>query len=601
MVVASVELIVFAIQAGVKLLQTGRKVYVEATIGGDVVVPLPPVFAGMNSPLAKARNHAESLRDGAPAAKQRFKALYQKALAASFDGDAALAADGQWRLVQAYLADIAEGLVPAVHRGAAELASVAVLEQWEQGRSPFPSAVQRVAGTLVEIAIDYFVNVPGSLSTDSKRGKALQQFLSGLDDVQFADARWDSLVISLFTAALDTLADNTELVTGDGDEQSLLRTIVAGVAQDVGAKLAANEIGDLDAEARLAHFGQVVLRSLLRNAGTAVVASPSILGLEDGAGQAMVQSVGSAFLGLLLGDDDDSLGAGLRRVASTGGLDQLIQAALRAVVEHPDLFRTGNSTADKWLRGILTDLYDRAGAGESFFDAELFAAIATSAVDHGLRELPALLKPGASGSAVLVDIARVVFDRLTETVGGKPRWQGLQLSRSDVAALFDGVFASLAAHTTWFHRKGQLRHALEAAASTIPFVIEVVGALGDGSLKALLRSGKLAGVIAAVLASDALRAVAGAEEAARAARVVAGLNKVLDAVWKSGANGADRLLDENVLLDLLAALVASDVLDELFGDDAKATEVVGKLVPVLEDLRRGRVLTVAEMAVRLAA
>lgn len=51
---AAVDLIVFAIQAGVKLLQTGRKVYVEATIGGDVEVPLPPVFAGQSSPVTQA-------------------------------------------------------------------------------------------------------------------------------------------------------------------------------------------------------------------------------------------------------------------------------------------------------------------------------------------------------------------------------------------------------------------------------------------------------------------------------------------------------------------------------------------------------------------
>ena len=336
------------------------------------------------------------------------------------------------------------------------------------------------------------------------------------------------------------------------------------------------------------------MRSLLRNAGTAVVASPSVLGLEDAAGRAMVQSVGSAFLELLLGQD--SLADGLRRVASTGGLDKLVAATLKAVVEHPDLFCTGSTTADTWLCGVLRDLYDRAGSGKSFFDPDLFVAVATSAIDRGLRELPALLKPGATGSAPLVEIARAVFERLTTAVGGKPRWQLLQLSRSDLADLFTAICSSLACHTAWFHRRGQLQNALKGAIATIPAIVECLGDLGDGSLKALVRSGKLGRVLAAVLASGALPA--NVDPAA----LRGALTKVLDMVWSIGANGAERLLDENVLLDLLSALAESGAIAALTsGDDAQMRKVLTLLAPVVASLRKGDVPTVTEMAKALAS
>ena len=596
---ATGDLIVFAVQAGIKLIQTGRKVYVEATIGGEVEVPLPPAFSGMNTPLNKGVEYALSLKTGDAEKKRRFKDRYHQPLTDLDNADATVKAAAEWQIVQEYLKDVSAGLVPQIHRGSAELASIAVLKQWEHGRSPFPSAVQRVAGTLVEIAIEYFVHVPGALNAQSKRGRALKSFLAGLDAVQFSDARWDSLVIALFTTALDTLNENPAIFSDEEDDQSLIRAIVGGVAADVGEQLGAAEFGDLDAESRVKRFGQLVLRGLLVNAGTAVIEDPSILGLTDARGKAMVQSVGSAFLSLLL-DDDTSLGEGLRRIASTDGLDKLMRAALRAAVEHPDLFATGNQTIDVWLTDVLRDLDDRHGEGETVFDPELFAEVAFSAMSYAMRDLPALLKPkGSTSSAVLVDLARLVFDKLNETgPEGKPKWQGLQLSRSDVKDLFDGLFASLAAHTTWFSRKKELAAALKAATTVLPQVIDVLAGLGDGSLKAMLRDGKLTPVLAAVLASG----VIDPRDAADVAKIAEGVTAVMDAILTGGINGAARLLDEDVLLDLLSAVAASGTAKKLFGGVAEDVDAaVTRLMPIIDELRRGAILTVTDMSKRLKA
>ena len=591
---ATVELIVFAVQAGIKLAQTGRKAYVEATIGGDVEVPLPPTF--QNSPRNLARNYARGLGDGDPTAKKRFAERFEAPLTASFSDDAAVAADGEWRLVQLYVSDLAAGLVPSFHRGTADVASLFVLNQWERGHSPFPSAVQRVAGTLVEVAIDYFLHVPGGLSEHSRHGQTLRAFLGALDDVRFQDARWDAIVIGLFTTALDTLAHHPDLVTGDDDEQSLVRTIVGGVATDVGRRLSDAGFGDLDAEARLKRFGQTVLRSLLKNAGTAIVADPGILGIDKG-GRALVQSVGAGFLSVLLGGADEPLSAALRRVASTDTLDKLVRAALQTVVEHPEFFGTGNQAVDVWLRAVLADLYDQRGKGTEFFDAELFADVAYSALDHGRRDLPTLLKPSGSTSALFVDVARLVFDTLTvpPAAGQPPRYRVRELARSDLSRLFDGVFAALASQSPWLARRSNLQ---AAAGTAIPLTIAVLSDLGDGHVKPVLRDERLQAVLVAVLASELIKP----GSAPATAKIVTGVNAVLDAVRAGGVTGTGRLLEEPVLLDVLSALAVSKAADDLFGGDRnKVAAVVTRLAPILLELRRGAILTVPEMSTRLTA
>jgi hypothetical protein len=73
-------------------------------------------------------------------------------------------------------------------------------------------------------------------------------------------------------------------------------------------------------------------------------------------------------------------------------------------------------------------------------------------------------------------------------------------------------------------------------------------------------------------------------------------------VWSIGANGAERLLDENVLLDLLSALAESGAIAALTsGDDAQMRKVLTLLAPVVASLRKGDVPTVTEMAKALAS
>lgn len=593
MSIPSVDLILFAVQAGIRLVQTGRKVYVAATIGGEVEIPLPPVLA--RGPLLMAIDYARYLKGGTDQQKKWFTKYYETAVTEVYGDDAEKKQKAEGILVQQYLSDVAHGLVPSLEPSLAGIASIYVIKQWSEGESPFPSAFQRIVGSLVEISIDYFIQVPGAVNENSKQGKVLKSFLLGLSDVSFEDARWDSIAISLFTTALDTFRDHPDLITNESDEQSLIQNIVSGVATDIAGKLKSDDIGSLDAEDRLKRFGQILLRSLLKNGGTAVLDSPSIL-TGSKAGQILVKSVGSAFLNLLLKEDNAQLSKALQDVASTEGFDTLIRAALKVVVEHPEHFQTGDKAVDKWLNGVLSDLYNRKGNGDTFFDPELFVEVAYSVLDNGLRDLPSMLGNGGADSAFLVDVARNIFDVLTvsPSEGKPPVFKSLQLSRSDLKDLFNGILSSMTADTTWLKERPELQ---EGAKTIIPLVVDVITNLDNDSLKALVRSDQLSSVVAAVLTSEILDPNNPTEKT----KLQEGIKEVLESIRKGGATGAQNLLKPDVLCDLLAALASTKLSAKLFGGKpSEIVEAVKKMEPVFELLRRNQTLTRSDMVNKLS-
>lgn len=57
------------------------------------------------------------------------------------------------------------------------------VRQWSQGElGDRPSALQRVAGTLVNIAVDYFVHTPGAISDKRPSDRVLHKAHYGFYD-----------------------------------------------------------------------------------------------------------------------------------------------------------------------------------------------------------------------------------------------------------------------------------------------------------------------------------------------------------------------------------------------------------------------------------
>ena len=90
--------------------------------------------------------------------------------------------------------------------------------------------MQRITGTLVNIAVDYFVQTPSAIDDDRPAGRALKSFLQALDDTDFATVPPDEISSGLMIALLETVAEHPRLLGGGANEQALIAKVSKGLA-----------------------------------------------------------------------------------------------------------------------------------------------------------------------------------------------------------------------------------------------------------------------------------------------------------------------------------------------------------------------------------
>jgi hypothetical protein len=351
--IGTAELILLGIKAGIKLTQQGRRIYVEATIERDLKLPLP------NFNLDPSIGTADGYFHGAGKIyldeSTVLKELYDVSMKQTRD----LTEEEKRRYIDYYIdykrdADIRAGEIKADTIGEIGLTreallSVVTVRQWANHKSPFPSAGQRVVGTLIEIGIDYFADIPGAVDEKSTTGRALKGFLKSIDQIDFAQEKVDILVRDLFIAAVETIGKNPALLNADKKTETLVEAVASGLIKDAKERIEMLGGKDLDRRESIQQWTQLVLRSVLSNAGEVIFASPGFyLGIDDAAHQALVSSVGASVLDVIM----DSERVDLSKLISREGLDRIMKAALKTVSENPDLLGIDN----KGLKNILSQI-----------------------------------------------------------------------------------------------------------------------------------------------------------------------------------------------------------------------------------------------------
>ena len=89
------------------------------------------------------------------------------------------------------------------------------IREWREGHDPNPTMLRRMAETLVKIAVDYVVEIPGVISTNTARGKALLSLLEAFENIDFAEDGRAEILEGLLTAALETLRDYPGILAKD--------------------------------------------------------------------------------------------------------------------------------------------------------------------------------------------------------------------------------------------------------------------------------------------------------------------------------------------------------------------------------------------------
>ncbi len=174
------EAIIFSINSAIKLSANLRRAYVHSIRAKALVLPLPDFnteiqLATINLFFFRHQEYLDQLID--------LKELFEKA-----NSVLALEEDDMEEYLKLYrtFKAIEDGDTARLEMNTSEVLTLLKIRQWEKGQAP-TSVLQLVAGTLVEIGVDYFAQVPGALNPDSVQGRLMRKFLNAFDGISLVD------------------------------------------------------------------------------------------------------------------------------------------------------------------------------------------------------------------------------------------------------------------------------------------------------------------------------------------------------------------------------------------------------------------------------
>jgi hypothetical protein len=474
----AVSVILFAIQSAIKLGQAVRQAYIDAASGAALVLPLPDFQTDVTVKQAV----------------QFFSLLAANALPPSVapllkkDAAEGLTANDQADLVKFYLEaqlldDKTWTKITATPDGAFltqdAVKAMVLIRQWDPSRNPNPSALQRVAGTLFEIGVDYFTQVPGALNDHSAQGKAVKALLTSLDEIDFATIDPQDLLPRLFTATIETLAAHPDIISKNAHTDTLIQLTANALAKDVKQRIAdGRKVNgpNLNAEQQIVSWADVVYRSVLEGAGEAAAKDPATyLGIKNPGQAARVSDVSQALLGFVLDGHDGQTAREIGKEA----LDAVLKSALNAIGDHPELvLRTKNAG----LENLLVATAKTIGAYDDLLTPKIVPVITQAILDNTLKNLELIWPHGSVDPAdhLLLTAADTVLKILT-TQSPADQWRP-SFTTSDAVAVVEAVFQELITNPGWLVTKaGKLDPSLSDALNA---VLGVLRAKADARLNA---------------------------------------------------------------------------------------------------------------------
>lgn len=482
MITDSAALILFAIRSAVKLGRQIRLAYVDATRRRDLTLPLPDFFSGTNVYDACEYFSKENLglrfvqgyewNGKRYPPNKRLAALLAKCQA----GNMTAPEEAELKDLHIKYRNVGSaeegGLVwqtdGAGKADPEEIYALLSVQQWQRGADPTPSTLHRVSGTLIEIGIDYALTSPDLFDKNSKKGKAIAGFLSALDtEIDFKEGDLSEIPGRLFVAILETTADNSALMSGDPKIQEFVQVTTSALSKDMAERLNkidadANLPADEKREARLCakDWAELLFRTTLSSGGRLVLSDPArFLGVKDAAGQVLITAVGNSLLDLIMTDN-----GGLQKALSREGLETVLQAALKAVSEHPEIMTlTKNAGVKVVLVGLAKDLSQT----DNLLSADIFPELARLVLENTAKNIDLFwpdLKNHPEKNLVATAV-RATLAILSRPAAEKERWR-LRFGRAEILLVTDTVLHELTANPGWLlNRAGELGGTLEAVLS----------------------------------------------------------------------------------------------------------------------------------------
>jgi len=525
------EIIMFGINAGVRLHGQARQAYVEKTRERELLMPLPGL--GHSPTITRAFAYFKDNIQGRHfvATSIRLAELHEmaKAGAQTFGQNHPAEAKEYVELYSFYRSGDDGKLVNEKYL-LSEVVALNSVAQWRPGETPHPTALRRIAGTVTEIGIDYFANGPGAgkIAGNTPTHVLLKEVLRTLDDHSFVSQGLEGTIEKVFIATLDAIEEHPAIVSGDPKIQKFVSGVAGGVVADIQKRI--DELPEnqrLFAADRLSEVARAVFRSVVRNGAETVLENPdTFLGTETGGESAMASKLGTIVLDAVL--PKDSTGTDLSAMATGETLDKLVKGALAVLAEHPDMMGIDNPGIEKIIQGVSSSLAVRTEK----LGPDLFPDVARLVLEKTADNLELFWKPEDDAQNIAGNAVSMLLGELArEPASGK--WR-LRLSKSQALNIVEAVLDDLADNPAIVTRMVSGKPAVEAAIEAIltGFAEQKLETFSSASAVQIVVSG----LKAATARWEMLEPLGAGGDSAKLA-----INAVIDMVFAGIAAGSDKV------------------------------------------------------------
>jgi hypothetical protein len=399
-----------------------------------------------------------------------------------------------------------------------------VVKQWRV--DPKPPPLQRLAGTVVELALDYVKADPTLFGGKAVGDRVVRSFLLSLDEVQFAETRYDDLLLDILQASLSAFRTQGDLIIGDKTLALLLKRMSVTLADNIKK---AEDSQDPLQQLMLNTFRRETLQGFIKiSAATVSEHATRLLGPADSSETQLLNGVLQAVLTVVQGEQGN--------LFSSQTLKDIYQASLSAAAQNATLLLPGAPGEERhiFLANLITGMAGRLAAAvekdpSGLFTPDLLQGIIAIGLDTLAGHAARLINPHAPQEQLLVE----ALDRVILALSAEFHQD----------AHLPGVLASV-------FSQGQLMaligEAFGAVAQNPGGVIPGVG--GDPRRSALAQ---IVGSVAAVVSRDPGHLLGGD-----------GYVQLLSVALRAFAHNPDRLLDlntadplKNVMSQVMIAVV----------------------------------------------
>jgi len=431
----TVELILFAAKSIIKLGGNIQKVFVKNIKEKEMVLPLPNIPVKSNfeaafgwfrlsdvdysleNPRIEELVEKDKLPGGLSAPEKEEIILFKQ----------------EYDLLHSYSNnELTEGISKD------DLKAILTVKQWENGKSPNRSTMQILAGTILEISVDYFSENDKFLNKDTKEHKALKSFLKGIDDVKFSETNVKVLIPELFIEVVETIESHPDLIKSGEVGEELIQKITSNLAKDINDKMVAAP-GDLT----IKNLGKVIFKSSLITASETILVDPDkFLGIDDAGKAALVSNIGSTLFNIIIDNEID--GGRLKFVFSQKSVDAILKSSLKTIGEHPDLLNINHEGVEK----ILTETAKELAAISDPIGLNLFPEISRIIIEKTAGNLE-LVWPGDYSSPenhLLITASKVFFETISQPddTGWSPK-----LTKTQLIDISETVLDEVVANPDW--------------------------------------------------------------------------------------------------------------------------------------------------------